>query len=200
LRKDSIADELLPETALVFGRRSKRRSHYFYRSDPPTRSKRFLDPLNKECLVELRCQKSDGTTGLQTVVPPSVNESGEDVQFEPGGDGRPANVDAETLQRAVAEVAAASLLARYWPGEKAGRNLASIALAGALARASWPLSRAVTFHRAIYMAIWSAAANLEAARAEVVATYEKQNKGFETTGRRSLSDLIDRRAINAAFA
>src|SRR5579871_1577763 len=88
----AVAWDILPETGMIFGRKSRPASHYFYRSDPPLRSKRYLDPINKECLVELRCQKSDGSTGLQTVVPPSVHPEGEEIRFEPGRDGHPANV------------------------------------------------------------------------------------------------------------
>ena len=66
----AVACDILPDTGMIFGRKSKPASHYFYRCDPPLRSRRFLDPINKECLVELRCQKSDGSVGLQTVVPP----------------------------------------------------------------------------------------------------------------------------------
>jgi hypothetical protein len=196
----AAAPELLPETAMVFGRQSKPASHYFYRMDPPRRSKRFLDPLDKQCLVELRCQKSDGTTGLQTVVPPSVHPSGEQIRFEPGCDRNPANVDAPMLQAAVARVAAASTLAQRWPKEKGGRNAAFIALAGALARSGWALDQAVAFHRAIYRALWGHHADFEAARAEVVATFEKHGGGFQTTGRRSLAELMDKRAVNTAFA
>jgi hypothetical protein len=196
----AAARELLPETAMVFGRQSKPASHYFYRMDPPARSKRFLDPLDKQCLVELRCQKSAGTIGLQTVVPPSVHPSGEQIRFEPGCDRNPANVDAPMLQAAVARVAAASILARRWPKEKGGRNAAFIALAGALARSGWALDQAVAFHRAIYRALWGHHADLEAARAEVVATFEKHGGGFQTTGRRSLAELMDKRAVGTAFA
>jgi hypothetical protein len=195
-----IANELLPETAMIFGRQSKPRSHYFYRCDPPIRSKRLLDPINKGCIVELRCQKSDGSQGLQTVVPPSTHPEGEQIRFEPGCDGYPANVDANVLQLAVARVAAASLLIRHWPGEKSGRNQAFIALAGSLARAGWQLDDAVTFHRAIYRGLWGANANFDAARAEVAATFEKYGGGHETTGKRTLSDLMVKRAVIAAFS
>jgi hypothetical protein len=196
----TAARELLPETAMIFGRPSKPASHYFYRMDPPSRSKRYLDPIDNHCLVELRCQKSDGSTGLQTVVPPSVHPSGEQIRFEPGCDQDPANVDAPVLQAAMARVAAVSLLARRWPGEKAGRNQAFIALAGALARGGWALDQAIAFHRAIYRALWGQHAELQAAAAEVVATFEKHGGGFKTTGWRSLTEYMDKRAMGTAFA
>lgn len=196
----AMAAEFLPDTAMVFGRKARPASHYFYRCDPPVRSKRFLDPVNKGCLVELRCQKADGSVGLQTVVPPSTHESGEPIRFEHGRDGHPGNVDAAVLQAAVAKIAAASLLARHWPGPKTGRNAAFLALAGALARGGWPLEDAVIFHRAIYRALWGAGTDLEACRAEVTATYEKHAGGFETTGKRSVQDLVDKRAVQTAFS
>jgi len=190
------AQELLPETRFIFGRKSKPKSHYFYRVDPPIRSKRFLDPLNRQCLVELRCRKSDDTAGLQTVVPPSTHPSGERIEFEPGFDGAPANLDAEVLERAVARVGAASLLARHWPAEGA-RNEAFIALAGALARAGWSEDDAVSFHRALYRALWKRGADLHQAAAEVRSTYQKHASGAQTTGLRRLSELIDKRVVDA---
>src|SRR5690349_20223978 len=69
------ARELLPETGLIFGRQSKPFSHYFYRSDPPIRTVRFDDPLDHKTLIELRGLSSDGSIGLQTVVPPSIHET-----------------------------------------------------------------------------------------------------------------------------
>jgi Bifunctional DNA primase/polymerase, N-terminal len=118
-----VAAVLLSETGLKFGRPSKRSSHYLYRIDPAVASRRLSDPteLNKDeaTIVELRCRKKDGTVGLQTVVPCSVHPSGEPITFEPGFDGHAANIDSDVLNRAVSRVAAASLLARHWPGEQA---------------------------------------------------------------------------------
>jgi hypothetical protein len=196
----AVAGEFLPETGMVFGRKSKPRSHFLYRCDPPVKSRRFLDPIDKACLVELRCRKSDGSTGLQTIVPPSVHPEGEQISFEPGFDKHPANVDGDQLQRCVAKIASAALLARHWPGKQAGRNAAFIALAGALARAAWPLEDAFAFHGAIYRTLWDTVADLDACRAEVTSTYEKYLGGFETTGKRSLAELIDKRAVYKAFS
>ena len=142
------ARELLPETGLIFGRQSKPFSHFFYRSDPPVRTAQFIDPLDHSTLVELRGLSSDGTVGLQTVVPPSIHESGEAVRFEPGFDGTPANVDAEALTSTVRRVAAAALFARHWP-TKGSRHHAFLALAGVLARAGWSVEDAKVFHHAV---------------------------------------------------
>jgi len=86
----TAAREFLPETGLIFGRQSKPFSHFFYRSDPPARTMQFIDPLDQSTIVELRGLKSDGSIGLQTVVPPSIHESGEPVRFEQGFEGIPA--------------------------------------------------------------------------------------------------------------
>jgi hypothetical protein len=196
----AAASEFLPETGMIFGRKSKPRSHFLYRSDPPVRSCRFLDPIDKACLVELRCRKSDGSIGLQTIVPPSVHPEGEQISFEPGFDKHPANVDGDQLQRCVAKIASAALLVRHWPGKQAGRNAAFIAVAGALARAAWPIDDTFAFHSAIYRALWGTVADLDACRAEVASTYEKHLGGFETTGKRSLAELIDKRAVYKAFS
>lgn len=197
------ASILLEETGMVFGRPSKPFSNYIYRCAPAVRSKRYMDPVepnkDKACLVELRCLKSDGTIGMQTVFPPSIHESGEQIRFMKGCDKAPANIDAATLQTAVARVAAASIFARHLPGEGSGRNAAFIALAGVLARSGWPLDQAVAFHRAIYRALWQNHADMEAAKAEVAATYEKHARGLDTTGRPKLEGLIDKRVVATAF-
>src|SRR3954453_23468297 len=98
----AVAREFAPETALIFGRRSKPSSHYLYRSDPPVPTRRFKDPTiedhEKHTILELRCQTADGGIGLQTIVPPSVHkDTGEPIEFEPGFNGHPANVDAGEL-------------------------------------------------------------------------------------------------------
>src|ERR1035441_1556075 len=70
----AVAPEFLPDTGLKFGRESKPASHWFYFCDPPIRSRKFADPVDKHMIVELRCQTAGGKIGLQTIVPPSVHE------------------------------------------------------------------------------------------------------------------------------
>lgn len=77
------------------------RSRWFYRIDPPVRTEKFNDPVRLGTLLELRCRTKDNSIGFQTVVPPSLHESREQVRFEPGFDGHPANVDAAHLQMSV---------------------------------------------------------------------------------------------------
>jgi P4 family phage/plasmid primase-like protien len=194
----TAARELLPETGLIFGRRSKPFSHFFYRSDPPLRTSQFVDPLDHGTLVELRGLASDGSVGLQTVVPPSTHETGEPVRFEQGFEGTPANVDADVLVSAVRRVAAAALLARHWP-TKGSRHQAFLALAGVLARAEWGFEDAKAFHRVIYRCLWPATPELGAADTEVQSTFEKHSTDGEITGVPTLIGLLDRKVVDTAL-
>src|SRR4029077_9674687 len=87
----ALADELLPKTAAVFGRRTKRSSHRLYATDlckteqqavikfvePP-----FLahDPKKPATLVELRIGAGD--KGAQTLFPGSIHPSGEPIEWD----------------------------------------------------------------------------------------------------------------------
>lgn len=197
------ATVLLPDTGLKFGRKSKPASHYFFRVDPPIASVKFTDPIERDkdraTLIEFRCLKKDGSPGFQTVVPFSIHPSGEGIKFESGFDRAPSNIDTDVLIRAVSRVAAASLLARHWPGAGSGRNDAFLALAGILARADWKLDEAVDFHFAMYRVLWNTSANREACAAEVQATFDKYATGHEITGIPKLLTLIDRRVVEVAL-
>jgi P4 family phage/plasmid primase-like protien len=190
--------ELLPETGLIFGRQSKPFSHYLYRSDPPVRTQQFHDPLSRSMLIELRGLSSDGSIGLQTVVPPSIHESGELVRFEKGFEGTPANVDADVLISAVRRVAAAALLARHWPA-KGSRHHAFLALAGVFARSEWSLDDAKTLHRVIYRCLWPSNPELDAADSEVQSTFEKHCAGGKITGIPRLVEVIDKKVVDTAL-
>jgi P4 family phage/plasmid primase-like protien len=190
----TAARELLPETGLIFGRQSKPFSHYLYRSDPPVRTQQFKDPIDGAMLIELRGQSSDGTIGLQTIVPPSVHQGGEQIRFEKGFDGTPANIDAGVLVAAVRRIAAAAVLVRHWPA-LGSRHVAFLALAGVLARASWDLDEAEAFHRALYRCLWPTNPELGAADSEVKSTFEKYSAGGEVTGIPTLVELIDKKVV-----
>jgi putative DNA primase/helicase len=194
----TAAREMLPETGLIFGRQSKPFSHFFYRSDPPVRTMQFHDPLDNATLIELRGLSSDGSIGLQTVVPPSIHQTGELIRFEPGFEGTPANVDADVLISAVSRVAAAALLVRLWPKE-GSRHHAFLALAGTLARAGWRPEDAKAFHRVIYRCLWPVNAEMSAADAEVQSTFEKHSTGGETTGVPTLIELLDKKVVDTAL-
>jgi hypothetical protein len=196
---------LMPETGLVFGRTERPRSHFFYRITPAIPSLKFTDPLllkdskDEATICELRCLKKDGSVGFQTVVPWSTHPSGEPIRFAAGCDNDPASLDAEVLVRAVSRVAAAALLARYFPPAKGGRNEAFMAIAGMLARAAWSVEDTVNFNFSIYSVLWPGDADLSACASEVRPTFEKFADGKQTIGATRLQTLIDARVVLTAL-
>ena len=131
----AVAHTLLPVTQRTYGRKSKPGSHAWYIASPVPQPLKFITP-GGDCLVELR------STGQQTLVPPSIHPTGEELVWERGGD--PATVTGHDLRFAVARVAAAALLARHWPAA-GNRHEGALALAGMLARAGWSEEDAVKF-------------------------------------------------------
>lgn len=128
----ALADTIMkamPST-LVFGRASKRRSHYFFKAKG-LKTEKFADPTSNKggMIIEIRSE------GCQTVAPGSVHESGEVVAFE-GSYVEPAEVEAGELRRHIALIAFGALIARHWP-KKGNRHNASLALCGVLLRAGW---------------------------------------------------------------
>jgi predicted P-loop ATPase len=196
----SVAHAFLPHTGMIFGHQSKPASHWIYRCDPPVRTRQFKDPINKSMLVELRGRKKeDGEIGLQTVVPPSVHDSsGEPIVFQSGYDTVPANVDAALLVDAVSRVAAAALLARYWPAH--GRHDGMLALAGILARGKWLIDDSLNFCSVMYRAVPthdpSAVSRCDS---EVRDTYGKVASETPTTGFPTLTGLIDSKVVTTAL-
>jgi len=194
----AAAQELLPQTPFRYGRQSKPASHYMYQCEPTPATKQYKCPLTGASLCELRGLSRKGETGAQSLVPPSVNPSGEPVRFEPGARPEPACVEAAALERAVAKTAAAALLARHWPGE-GSRNQAFLALAGILARSGWPEEGAARFARALYRCLWRGTADFRAAEAEVSHTYAKLADGGEATGIPTLAEMIHEKALRTAL-
>jgi hypothetical protein len=174
-----LAPVFLPATARVHGRKSKPASHWWYRTAyPPEKVHRFCD-ADGATLVELR------STGGQTVVPPSLHESGEPMVWESEGD--PAEVDARRLLQAVARLAAAALLRRSWP-PRGSRHDTALALAGLLLRFGFAQDDAAHF-----IEIVATAAGDEEARQralDVLSTATRLLGGLKTTGGKSLSEII----------
>lgn len=134
-----LAPAVLPNKTAIFGRASKRDSHYLYSTSLASKVDRaalqFKDPISKSMLLEVRI--GGGDKGAQTVFPGSVHESGEPIEWEV--DCEPAQVDDDELLRKAEQLAALCLLARYWPpkpqaGESGGRHDAALTVGGFLAR------------------------------------------------------------------
>jgi hypothetical protein len=136
----ALANDLLPATAAVFGRETKKGSHRLYKTDLwETENKAVIkysepktpggDPKRPAVLVELRIGAGD--KGTQTIAPGSVHPSGELVQWDI--EGEPATVRGSDLKDSVAALAAAALLVRYYPAQ-GKRHDAALVLGGLLAR------------------------------------------------------------------
>jgi DNA polymerase I-like protein with 3'-5' exonuclease and polymerase domains len=146
---------LLPATGWTSGRQSHPDAHRWYQVSHGTlteAAEKFFDPTvpNKKgdgdhagLLIELRY------TGSYTLAFSAKHfRKGEPVTFSFAGS--PAEVDAAELRAAVKRVAAASLLAKYWPG--GARHDAALALAGGLLRAGWATDDAERFIEAVAVA------------------------------------------------
>lgn len=193
----AAAGGLMPTTQFIFGRDSTPRTHRLYWLDSGIKSVRFTDPVDRTVLVELRCEKSDGGVGLQTIVPPSMHPSGERIRYDSCG--CPAKVKAADLLLATKDLAAVALLARHFPAEKSGRNEVFLALSGTLSRNGLPLERAIRIHQGLYRILWKGCPDLDQAEREVRATYQKFNAGQTVTGFTRLAELLPEPAVRRAL-
>jgi RecA-family ATPase len=130
----AVASYILPRTGAIFGRASSRAAHRLYYTDLAISADRavlgFNDPTTGSRMLELRI---GGASGAQTVFPGSIHEEGEAITWEESGE--PASVDDDDLTHRIHDLAAYSLIARYWPtpGLKA-RHHAALNVGGFLAR------------------------------------------------------------------
>lgn len=100
-RAVALADQFLPDTAAVFGRAGKPRSHRLYRLTGPATTTQHRTK-GGETIVELRAMTRAGTPS-QTVIPPSIHPSGEPIEWESDGDA--ATVGPDELLAAVERIA-----------------------------------------------------------------------------------------------
>jgi len=181
-----LATEFLPHTGRVHGRKSKPKSHRWYRCEEIPPPEKYSD-IDGTCLLELR------SNGQQTVVPPSIHPSGENIEWDSRE--RPKKVNIDELKRAVAYLAAAALFARHWPST-GSRNAAAMALAGTLLRAGWDEGEVEDF----VVAVARAADDEEWASRKAVArtTRKRLDKDASATGRQRLAELLGDEVVNRA--
>ena len=103
----AMAMFFLPPTQRRHGRSSAPGSHFWYQVASLMATTKYVDPVDNGMLVELR------GVGAMTVVPPSRHPSGESYRWEEEGEF--SEVSADLLSSQVAQLAAATLLARHWP-------------------------------------------------------------------------------------
>jgi len=92
----AIATELMPPTDSIFGRHGKPSSHRLYYCDPPGPYRQWTTAAGK-MIVELRAD------GRQTMAPPSIHPTGEQVEWV--RDQEPARVPWDALEAACEEYA-----------------------------------------------------------------------------------------------
>ena len=175
------ARRILPETR-AFGRPGAPESHRIFRvADTVPRTKRYKlgggEAGEDRSVVEIL------STGAQSLVPPSLHESGERRAWH--RDRTAAEVDGETLMEGVADVATAALIARAWPGQGA-RHEYALAASGYVGR-RLPRARA---ERVMEAAI-DASGDEEATgrRRDVASTLDGLATGSAVTGGPTLDAL-----------
>ena len=186
---EAVADAKIaaPPTNAIFGRKGKPSSHRLYRcSDPSPKTTRFVDPVDGEAICEIR------STGSQTLFPPSVHPSGDQVTWE--SDGEPGVVTAAELENAARAIAATAVLAKHWPA-KGRRHDAALALAGGLLRAGVLVGLAEGFVVAI--AGIAGDDEVEDRRRAVESTHQRIAAGRPATGWSTLSEIVGNKVVNA---
>jgi hypothetical protein len=189
----ALAPAFLPPTGLIHGRPGNPRSHWFYHvtgSLPATA--RLDDPLMRTMPQEQRGKARVVellSTGTQVVVA-GQHPSGENYRLDT--DGPPATIEGDDLVERVYRLAAAALLARYWPPE-GQRHDASLALAGGLLRGGWNVTEADHFIGAIAHAAGDEEAHSRARN--VASTAQRLAGEGNVTGWPTLAQLIDPRIV-----
>jgi putative DNA primase/helicase len=129
----ALAPHFLPRTGSIYGRPSKRRSHYLYRcTDAEPKAVIKLHDERKTGIVELRL--GGGGKGAQSLMPGSLHPS--DERYEWDVDGQPATASCATLKDAITKIAVGTILIRHWP-PRGGQHDAALTVGGFLARAGW---------------------------------------------------------------
>lgn len=183
-----FAPRFLPPTPAVFGRASKRASHYLYRVSVPSLTKfALLDPVEKSTIIELRAD-----SGHQTVLPGCVHQdTGELIEWENVPFPDVPTVDDVSLAKAVRKIAITTIIARHlW--HEGMRNQVVLALSGLFFFVDWPLEDVQT----IIEAVMDFTGDDDQTRKRTVAlTYKKGEKGGRIGGAPTLRKLIGNDAV-----
>jgi hypothetical protein len=191
----AIGGMLLPKSNNIFGRASKRRSHWLYSSTLAERVAKaclqFKDPAGGAMMLELKI--GGGGKGAQSVFPGSVHESGEVVEWDQ--DGALVTTDDDELLRQVRRLAVTVMLARHWP-VKGGRHDAALTVGGFLARAGVDEDDAALMLEAIATAAGDdeVADRVQAGRDAV----KQHGNGGETRGYPALAETFDQKVATKA--
>jgi hypothetical protein len=170
-----------PKTDRISGHKSNPASHYFFELPGEFEQTTFPDPFRKgkddrKMIVELRGK------GNQTVVPPSIHDTGEPYEWYKKGEfGKATHHD---VLRWTAKIAAAALLVRYWQARVSGR----LALIGMLARAEWPEEETLEFVSAVIRL--ADPDDLKDVKANVTNCYHRVEGDGEAFGQPTLKEVL----------
>ena len=173
------ARHILPATR-TFGRPGAPESHRVYRvTDTIPKSKKYKIGGDgpERCAVEVL------STGTQSLVPPSLHDSGERREWH--REQTAAELSGEALMEGVADVATAALIARNWPGQGARHDYA-LAATGYIGR-RLPRERAERVMEAAIAASGDEEAN--GRLRDVRGTLDKLPSGASVTGGWTLERL-----------
>jgi hypothetical protein len=143
------APYLLPRTA-VFGRASKRASHWIYKTRLfETQDRAAIKFMSSDKLGLLEVRIGGGGYAAQTVFPPSTHVSGESIAWEE--DNKILEIDGTELLRAASRLAAAAQLARAYPNV-GGRHDGAFVLGGFLTGCDFTTAQIAVFAEAVGVA------------------------------------------------
>lgn len=131
-----LADHFLPDTAAMFGRRSKPRSHRLFVSDlyeTEDKNAATFHDIDGAMLLELRT--GGAGKGAVSMFPPSRHPDSRQI-VEWDADDEPAQIRGDELKQRVSDLAVATLLLRHYRNG-GGRHEAFLVLGGVLARAGF---------------------------------------------------------------
>lgn len=196
---------LLPRTAAVHGRKTSRKSHYWYRAKPgtlpATRRLRIPDKSGRGSGVSVEIRGN----GAQTLVPPSIHPAtAETYEWEGkpwGGDEGPAVVDGTELLAQVILLGLCAVLLDAWPGP-GQRHDAYVALAGGLLRYGdsqtvhpfWERNAGLVI-RTLALATHDEDGAEQREREAIYTTKRRLREGGEATGFTRLAEYIGEESV-----
>jgi putative DNA primase/helicase len=173
-----FADRFLPDTDCIFGRKSAPRSHWLYRvGDAQTREVFQSDTI----IIEIRGE------GHQTVLPGSVHQTGEKIEFAPNKDKAPSLSSWGTLRHAATKIAIARELRANWKSSK--RHDLSLVAAAFLCRRGWKAQEVEELIEPV--ACDAGDPELTDRLTAVATTFERFARGQGISGDRALDGLIE---------
>lgn len=184
-----VADRFLPPT-LTYGRASRPKSHRLFVAAVGKRQA-FSDPTDKGggmMLVELRGD------GCQSVAPPSIHESGEEIRFYDDDDHpEPISIDPAVLIERVRYLAIACVLGRHW-AKHGTRHDAGLALVGGLLSSGVDPQWVATICEAVCEIARDD--NAKSIWANIDSTQEKLRDSIPCVGWTRLGELIPKAVVN----